>query len=111
MEQTEPTEQNPNEEKAELYKGFLIMKFSKIDFKRPSSKIKMLKRKRLKLFESKVKIEISAIQRLLRDLEKFKSYHSIVPKKDQKNLKEYEGLRSELKKYLYELIQALGKKN
>ena len=57
-----------------------------------------------------VKIEINAIQRLLRDIEKFKSYHSLIPKKNQKDLKEYKSLRSELKGYLYELIKALVKR-
>ena len=99
-----------NEEKAQLYKGFVIMKFSKMDLKRPSSKINILKKRRINAFKAKVKIEISAIQRILRDVEKFKSYHSLVPKNDKKDLKDYEGLRSDLKKYLYELIKALGKK-
>ena len=100
-----------NEEKKELYKGFVIMKFSKMDLKRPTSKINRLKKKRIKDFESKVKIEISSLQRLLRDIEKFKSYHTLIEKKDQKDLKEYKKFRSELKKYLYELIKALGKKS
>tara|TARA_Y100001954_G_scaffold124691_1_gene133879 strand:+ start:21647 stop:22630 length:984 start_codon:yes stop_codon:yes gene_type:complete len=99
------------EEKAKLYKGFVIMKFSKMDLKRPNSKINILKRKRIRDFESRVKIEISSIQRLLRDIEKFRSYHDLIPKKEQKDLKEYKSLRSELKGYLYELIKALSKKN
>ena len=99
-----------DEEKAQLYKGFVFMKFSKMDLKRPSSKINILKRRRINAFKEKVKIEISAIQRILRDIEKFKSYHSLVLKNEKKDLKDYEGLRSELKKYLYELIKALGEK-
>ena len=99
-----------NNEKADLYKGFLIMKFPKLDLTRPKSIIGSLQKKRVKAFEAKVRIEISAIQRILRDVEKFKSYHSSIPKKDQKDLKNYESLRSEMKKYLYDLIIALGKK-
>ena len=64
----------------------------------------------IKEFESKVRIEISAIQRILRDIEKFKSYDSVVPKAKKKDLKNYESLRSEMKKYLYELIMTLEKR-
>ncbi|MBG07491.1 MAG: hypothetical protein CME68_01935, partial [Halobacteriovoraceae bacterium] len=99
-----------NEEKIELYKGFVIAKLPKMDLKKPTSFFKRRQDKKVKEFESKVRIEISAIQRILRDIEKFKSYDSIVPKGQKKDLKNYESLRSEMKQYLYELIKALGKK-
>ena len=98
-------------EKTELYKGFVIAKLAKMDLNKPKSFFKRRQDKKVKEFESKVRIEISAIQRLLRDIEKFKSYDSLVPKGQKKDLKNYESLRSEMKKYLYELIKALGKKN
>lgn len=99
-----------NQEKAELYKGFVIAKLSKMDLKKPTSFFKRRRDKKVKEFESKVRIEISAIQRVLRDIEKFKSYDSVVPKAQKKDLKNYESLRSEMKQYLYDLILTLEKR-
>ena len=81
-----------------------------MDLKKPTSFFKRRQNKKVKEFESKVRIEISAIQRILRDIEKFKSYDSVVPKVDKKDLKNFESVRSEMKKYLYDLIMTLEKK-
>jgi hypothetical protein len=99
-----------NQEKIDLYKGFLVMKFPKMDLTRPKSVIGALEARRVKKFQEKVRIEISAIQRILRDIEKLKSYHQFVAKKDHKDMKGFETMRSDMKKYLYELIKALSKK-
>ena len=81
-----------------------------MDLKKPTSFFKRRQDKKVKEFESKVRIEISAIQRILRDIEKFKSYDAVVSKGDKKDLKDFESVRSEMKKYLYDLITTLEKK-
>ena len=47
----------------------------------------MLNKERGDAFNSEVKIEISVIQRILRDIEKFKSYHFVAPIKEQWGIK------------------------